>query len=102
MKCMEQQKIEDDVLIAGDRRPTFRQLLELHDLTLAEVAQKANITLLQAERLYQLLPVFVEDADQLLQALSDLTGQLYTRAEVGRIYFRTDYERFKTVSQQMM
>ncbi len=89
---VQQHNIEEDTHIAGDRRPTFRQLLERYGLTIPQVAQRADIELVQAERLYQLLPVFVEDADRLLQALSELVGQPFTRVEVGKIYFRTDYQ----------
>ncbi|MBV9690145.1 MAG: hypothetical protein JO202_10610 [Ktedonobacteraceae bacterium] len=73
-----------------DRRPTFRQICEQTGMSWVEVSRGAAVPETVGYQMYKGDPVFVEDCDDLLAVLSDLSGETWTRAEVGGIRLRSD------------
>ena len=66
----------------NDRRPTYRQVLEQHHLSPADVAEIAEIACTHSQVLYEGGPVRTFYADALLWAVSELTGERYSRETV--------------------
>ena len=72
-------------------QPTFRDLLRKHKITLGAVAAQAGVEISKAYTMEQGRVVHGVYADALLAALSHLTGQQYTRDNVGGIYLHKEY-----------
>ena len=71
--------------------PTFKELLRKHRIALGAVAAQAGVEISKAYDMEQGVKVHSVYADKLLAALSHLTGQNYTRENVGRIYLYEEY-----------
>ncbi len=65
-----------------DQRPTYREVLERHQLSPADVAQKAEIACAHSQVLYEGEKVRAFYADALLWAVFELTGERYTRETI--------------------
>jgi hypothetical protein len=65
-----------------DHRSTYREVLERHQLSPADVAQKAEIACSHSQALYEGESVRAFYVDALLWAVSELTGERYTRATI--------------------
>ncbi|MBV8694616.1 MAG: hypothetical protein JO125_01125 [Chloroflexi bacterium] len=77
-------------LLQRTREPTFGQVCEQAGLTWREVSRGAAVPDKMGYQMYKGAPVFVDDCDDLLAILSELTGETRTRAEVGGIRLRSD------------
>ncbi|MBV9019372.1 MAG: hypothetical protein JOZ71_01520 [Ktedonobacteraceae bacterium] len=75
---------------ATDTRPTFQQVCEKAGVSWMDVSRGAAVPDEVGYQMYKGAAVFVEDCDDMLAVLSALTGQNWTRAEVGGILLRTD------------
>jgi hypothetical protein len=72
-------------------KPTFKDLLVKHKIALAAVAAQAGVEISKAYTLEQGRVVHGVYADALLAAISHLSGQHYTRDNVGGIYLHEEY-----------
>ena len=74
-----------------EEKPTFKDLLRKHKIVLGAVAAQAGVEIRIAYKMEQGEVIHGVYADQLLAALSHLTGQTYTRENVGGIYLHQEY-----------
>jgi len=72
-------------------KPTFKELLRKHKIALGAVAAQAGVEISRAYIMEQGEMIHGVYADALLAALSHLTGQNYTRDNVGGIYLHNEY-----------
>ena len=72
-------------------KPTFKDLLRKHKIALGAVAAQAGVEISRAYTMQQGGVIYGVYADALLAALSHLTGQNYTRDNVGGIYLHKEY-----------
>ena len=74
-----------------NEKPTFKELLRKHKIALGAVAAQAGVEVSRAYIMEQGGVIHGVYADALLAALSHLTGQNYTRDNVGGIYLHKEY-----------
>jgi len=72
-------------------KPTFKELLRKHKIALGAVAAQAGVEISRAYTMQQGGVIHGVYADALLAALSHLTGQNYTRDNVGGFYLYNEY-----------
>ena len=74
-----------------EEKPTFKELLRKHHIAPGAVAAQAGVEKRIAYKLEQGEVIHGVYADRLLAALSHLTGQTYTRENMGGIYLHQEY-----------
>jgi hypothetical protein len=76
--------------VAGDGLPTFGEICAWARVEPGWVARQTGAEPLVGEQMAAGLPVFVEDCDDMLAELSDITGREWTRETVAGIRLRAD------------